>query len=316
MTCDLRPPKARRCSAGSPPRPTWCARTSARDDGEVAPRPRGPRPPAGLRAHQRLRPVRALLAPTRPGPPGHRLRRAPPPDRRPRPAAGAPRGHRVGLPDRGLRRLRGGGRPLRTGRRPPRSRGRVGAGDRRPPLRGGAAHLGVDRSPATTASASSASARATGSATRPPSTTTPRPTASTCASWPAPTPTSTGCARPWTALSWPPTPASPPWPNGRPGRRDQRHRRRLDGVAPGRRRRAALHRRTTCRWAPPTAPPTSSPTRTWPSGVTWWPWTTRSSARSASRRHSPASSASHRWSPPGPPASGSTTMRSGAHWSG
>ena len=81
---------------------------------------------------------------------------------------------------------------------------------------------------------------------------------------------------------------------GRPGRalrRDQRHRRRVDGVAARGRGRGRVPSSTTCPSRPPTPPPTSSPTRTWPPAATSSPSTTRCSARSASRRRSPASSA-------------------------
>ena len=66
----------------------------------------------GLRAHQRLRTDGPYSDRARARPARHRLRRPAAPDRRPRPPAGAPRGDGVGLPDRGLRRLRRGGRPL------------------------------------------------------------------------------------------------------------------------------------------------------------------------------------------------------------
>ena len=101
-------------------------------------------------------PVRATA---RAGPARHRLRRPAPPDRRPGPPAGAPRGHRVGLPHRRLRRLRRGGRPLRPRHQP--ARGRRRSSTPRSTARSCASSSG--RWPATTASASCASARATGS---------------------------------------------------------------------------------------------------------------------------------------------------------
>ena len=64
-------------------------------------------PAPGVRAHQRLRPGRPLRGAAGARPARRRLRRAPPPDRRARPTAGATRGDRRRLPHRRVRR-RGG----------------------------------------------------------------------------------------------------------------------------------------------------------------------------------------------------------------
>ena len=58
------------------------------------------------------------------------------------------------------------------------------------------------------------------------------------------------------------------WPTGRPVRRDQRHRGRLDLGAAPRPRSKPRPSPTTCPWPPPTPRPTSPPTRTWRRGAT------------------------------------------------
>ena len=79
--------------------------------------PGRPRPPAGLRAHQRLRPGRPLRGTARARPARRRLRRAAAPHRRARPAPGPPRGHRGRLPHRRVRRRGGAGRAVPARRR-------------------------------------------------------------------------------------------------------------------------------------------------------------------------------------------------------
>ena len=267
----------------------------ARHHGAVGPRTRRPARRPRLRADQRVRADRPLRAPARPRPPGHRLRRAPPPHRRPGPAAGAARRDRLGLPDRRLRRLRRGGRALRT---------RCGRGGRAR-RRSGGGHGAATSStrPCTGPSCASSSGR-----------------------WPATTswgivrqregnrlshsapldnyPTADGffvcivagsdanfarlCAAMEPARPRRTTRASPRWPSAPPaatrstaswpsGRR---------ASPPTRSRRAASS--TTCRSGPPTARPTSSPTRTWPPAATSCRSTIRSSGRCASRHRSPA----------------------------
>ena len=207
-----------------------------------------------------VRPGRPVLAAPGARPRRHRLRRAAPPHRLPRPAAGARRRDDLRLPHRRVRRPGRDRRALRTRRAPRRhgrgrstprstarccasSSGRIAAYDR----------LGIVRD----------RARATGSRTARRSTTTPPPTASTCASSPAPTRTSRGCARRWSG----PTSLDDP----RFTRLADRaaHNDEINGIvaewtaAHSRCRRSRPRAsRTTCRSRPRTPRPTCSPTRT------------------------------------------------------
>ena len=249
----------------------------------------------------------SAAARARPG--RHRLRRAAPPHRLPRPAAGARRRHDLGLPDRRVRRAGRDRRALRARR----AAVRQGRGDRRRALRRGAAGPRVDdrrlrparRRPQPRGQPARELARR--------STTTPPPTASTSASSPA---RDANFARLCKAMDRA-RPARRPAlrPARRPRRarrRDQRHRRRLDRGAhrgrdrsrvrrvrrPGRHR---VHRRRHVR-----RPPLRGARR--PRDAS----TTRSPGRCASRRRSRASSASRRPRPAGAPRLGEHTARCSA----
>ena len=80
----LRPahsPRARTCSAGWRPRPTWCARTSGPAPWRVGPRPGRPRPPLVVVRISVFGQDGPYSPAARARPPGHRLRRPAPPDR-------------------------------------------------------------------------------------------------------------------------------------------------------------------------------------------------------------------------------------------
>ena len=159
--------------------------------------------------------------------------------------AGAPRGHRVGLPDRGLRRLRR--RAGLYGRDAGAGGARGGRGDRRPALRVGAAHPGVD------------AGRLRPPGHRPPARGQPAVHSAPLDNYPTAdgfyvcivAGSDANFTRLCAAMGRPELAERPPLRHpgraGGPGRRDQRHRGRLDGVAsPAERSRRAAST-TTCR---------------------------------------------------------------------
>ena len=301
-TCDLRTPEGqdlfRRLAAT---RRRGVRELPPRHPGGLGPGPRRPRPPPGVRAHQRLRPGRPLRAPPRARPLGRGLRRPAPPDRRSRPAPVRPgvtvADYLTGVfaAEAALAALyrRGRRRPLG----PNRGRGAVIDAS----LYGSVLRItGMDHPRLRPPRDGPQPRRATASSTPPPSTTTPRRTGARLRGG-----RGRRQLRPPVRGHGPDRPRRrPPLRHpGRPGpprRHHQRHRGRSGPrhrTPPRWRRRASP---TTCPWPRPTRPSTSRWTPTSPPATTWSPSTTPSSAPCASRPPTRGWWASRRRSPTGP----------------